>query len=240
MCECVFPNSGFIIKYINLTRTYISPPRTHTQHYFLTSHEMAKRAVLDVLTQTIGKYASLNPEELSVSLFEGKMAISDLSILPEAINADFIEEGSGLTVVSGRIASVNVSVPWSRLGSKSVVVHLQDLSLLVRSDHTTCPKGKKTRSSECKSEERNNAISHEDQKRRVERSFRAGLEGMANDDDGSGSSSNGFVAKLVRRIIENLHVEVSNVTIKVENENADVTLGVHLDEVSLFLAPRQQ
>ena len=198
---------------------------------------MAKRAVLDVLTQTLGKYASLSPEELSVSLFAGKMVINDLSLLPDAINEDFLESGEGgLSVVSGSIKSVNVTVPWNRLGSKSVVVHLQDLSLLVRSDHTKTAGEGKSSSSESPlaklTDAREKDILHLDKKRRVERSIRVGLEEMADGSSGA-AAKKGFVAKLVRRIIENLHVEVSDVTIRVENEKSDMALGCHLEEFSI-------
>ena len=192
---------------------------------FIPNH-MAKQAILDVLSSTIGRYTHLDPTSLSVSLFSGKISLTDLALNPSAINDEFLGgDGGQFSVVAGSCGSVNVNVPWSRISSKSVEIKLKNLVLCVTTGTVNQGNGNGNGDSNNSNSKasREDVLAKENKKRLMNRAL---LQGMNSMDEASSSSSSSpsssssssskatFAERLIRRIIENLHIEVENIHIR--------------------------
>ena len=100
---------------------------------------MAKKALLDVLEQTIGKYVkNLDAESLNVALWSGKIELNSLQLDVDSVNAQLNQravEAPNLAlpfrVLSGRFESFQVDVPWAHISSRPVVLRARGLSVEV-------------------------------------------------------------------------------------------------------------
>mmetsp|Transcript_10115 Transcript_10115/g.22639 ORF Transcript_10115/g.22639 Transcript_10115/m.22639 type:complete len:3425 (-) Transcript_10115:94-10368(-) len=100
---------------------------------------MAKRALLDVLSSTIGRYVrDLDEEKLNVAVWSGKIELSNLALDTDAVNAELARQAREapnlaipLRVVEGRFDTLKVEVPWARITSRPVVVRAAGLKVVV-------------------------------------------------------------------------------------------------------------
>ena len=70
----------------------------------------------------------MNKSDLSVSIWGGDIELSDLRIR----NDVFSKLKMPLELVYGRIGYLRIQVPWRSLGSKPVIVDIQDVWIVVR------------------------------------------------------------------------------------------------------------
>ena len=100
---------------------------------------MAKNAILDVLSSTIGRYVkNLDADALNVAVWSGKIELSNLSVNREAVNAELTRrahEAPNLhvpfRVVDGEFESLKIEVPWARITSRPMVLRAKGLSIVV-------------------------------------------------------------------------------------------------------------
>ena len=110
---------------------------------------MAKRALLDVLSSTIGRYVQdLDEEKLNVAVWSGRVELSNLSLDIDAVNRELARQAAEapnlavpLRVVEGRFDSLEVEVPWARITSRSVVVRAAGLHVVVEPHRWTSKDG---------------------------------------------------------------------------------------------------
>ena len=89
---------------------------------------MAKAALLNVLKKTIGKYVDgLDADSLNVGLWSGQIDLNNVSLRPDAVDSLHLP----LKVKRGFVGSINVKVPWTKLGSQSVVITVREVYLTV-------------------------------------------------------------------------------------------------------------
>ena len=89
---------------------------------------MAKKAILEVLESTIGKYVlNLDAESLNVAVWSGKIELKSLELDVGAVNAELsrrAHEAPNLAVpfrvCEGRFERVRLDVLWARLSSRPV------------------------------------------------------------------------------------------------------------------------
>lgn len=87
---------------------------------------MAKKAILDVLESTIGKYVyNLDAQSLNVAVWSGKIQLHNLELNTEAVNAKLAQNAQfapnlaiPFRVVGGIFEQFQVDVPWAKLTSK--------------------------------------------------------------------------------------------------------------------------
>jgi hypothetical protein len=87
---------------------------------------MAKKAILDVLESTIGKYVhNLDAQSLNVAVWSGKIQLHNLELNTEAVNAKLAQNAHfapnlaiPFRVVGGMFEQFQVDVPWAKLTSK--------------------------------------------------------------------------------------------------------------------------
>eukprot|EP00957_Ditylum_brightwellii_P085144 6473828-Ditylum_brightwellii.AAC.1 len=191
---------------------------------------MAKKAILDVLESTIGRYVlGLDAESLNVAVWSGKIELNALQLDIDAVNNELKRkamEAPNLAipfrVLEGSFDSLKVKVPWTGLTSRPVTLHARRLNVLVEAyDHlggeneserpTTASSPKK--GSKKKKEQRSKSLVLADDSRLRYNAVQKLA--LVEDDEGAEDSSkkesdSGFGARLVRRIIENLQFEVED------------------------------
>ncbi|CAG9562322.1 unnamed protein product [Danaus chrysippus] len=89
---------------------------------------MFEGAVAGILNRLLGKYVQdLDTEHLNVGIFSGNVNLTDLKLKPEAL----YELDLPIDVKIGTIGKVNLQIPWSGLYTQPVVVHIEDVLILV-------------------------------------------------------------------------------------------------------------
>jgi hypothetical protein len=241
---------------------------------------MAKKAILDVLESTIGKYVhNLDAQSLNVAVWSGKIQLSKLELNTEAVNRKLAQQATDapalavpLRVVGGHFDAFQVDVPWAKLTSKPVVLRANGLTVVVEPyDHlaveaiapsiSTCNSPSlssgvtntpgKSSSSKLGASIKYKSAAVTATKSRREQSMEEAdearvkynaIRNLTTDDNESvssvstggmdpGSNDNNFLARLVRRIAENLQVEINNV--RIEMRACGCSAGVVLKSLSL-------
>ena len=237
---------------------------------------MAKKAILDVLESTIGKYVhNLDAQSLNVAVWSGKVQLSKLELNTEAVNQKLARQAIDspalaipLRVVGGQFDTFQVDVPWAKLTSKPVVLRAKGLTVVVEpydhlaveaiapsSTHFTSPTGKSKLGSTIKSKatavivktSRDQSLQEADEARIKYNAIRK----LTSDDESTDSSAadlddlniasgnnannqnsgNNFLSRLVRRIVENLQVEIDHV--RIEMRGCGCSAGLVLKSLSL-------
>jgi len=191
---------------------------------------MAKKAILDVLEHTIGRYVlNLDAQSLNVAVWSGKIELNSLELDTYSINNELERQAHEspnlalpIRVLGGRFESLQVDVPWTKLTSKSVLFRAKGLYITVEpynNSHAT--QQSFSTSVNKKKNPRAHAIDIADQARLRTNALRELAE-----DDGSGDQSS-FTSRLVRRIIENLQVDIEDIHVSLKGcgASAGIVLG---------------
>lgn len=211
---------------------------------------MAKKALLDVLEQTIGKYVkNLDAESLNVAVWSGKIELHSLELDVAAVNAELDRQAAEtpnlalpLQVLSGHFEALEVDVPWASLTSRSVVlrarglyVDVQPFDRLAATDHLQASvESEEARSLKIK-QARAKSIEVSEKYRRqayvVRKLATAESNAAASGEGPASTEKTSFGSRLVRRIIENIQVEITDVHVCLTD--AEGKAGVVLEKLSL-------
>jgi hypothetical protein len=208
---------------------------------------MAKKAILDVLESTIGKYVqNLDSQSLNVAVWNGQIELHNLALNIGAVNAELDRQAAEapnlalpFRVRSGHFESLQIDVPWARITSRSVVFRAQGLHIQLEPCHrksvnplvTSSPYDEEKRVEKL-NEDRVHSIKLYDDYRKqanaIKKLAQVDDDGQASKDSSTTSS---FGSRLVRRIVENLQVEIEQVHISFRNHACSA--GVVLEKLSL-------
>lgn len=167
---------------------------------------MAKKALLDVLEQTIGKYVkNLDAESLNVAVWSGSIRLQGLQVDTVAVNREL----RGFHVTEGHLDKLAIQVPWTHLTSQPVVVTIDGLSLSVTPSSAEPEVSHSTNAADTRTQ----ALDAADRLR------------QPNLDPSFGS-------RLVRRIVENLQIEIRNVHVRILSPDGS-SAGVVLSRLQL-------
>jgi hypothetical protein len=208
---------------------------------------MAKKALLDVLEQTIGKYVlNLDAESLNVAVWSGKIELNALLLNCDAVNAELSRQATEapnlaipFRVVSGSFDHFQVEVPWAQIMYRPVVLRASGLTIAVEpynrttsADYLYTVHESETARARHVEELRDKSIDLADEYRKQAMALRdlAAQDLEANAGTQSNANST-FATRLVRRIIENLQIEITEVTVIVKG--SDCSAGVTLYSLSL-------
>ncbi|KAL3923118.1 MAG: hypothetical protein SGILL_001838, partial [Bacillariaceae sp.] len=207
---------------------------------------MAKKALLDVLEQTIGKYVkNLDAESLNVALWSGKIELNSLELDVDSVNAQISQravEAPNLAlpfrVLSGRFESFQVDVPWAHITSRPVVLRARGLSVEVEPvdnksiqdlvdavNMDTSEEAEELRLKKLK-EAREEQLDTANQYRLQAYNVRKIALAEEREEGSGGSSGSGsgttFTSRLVRRIIENIQIEITDVHVSLTDSDGSV------------------
>lgn len=197
---------------------------------------MATKALLDVLEQTIGKYVrNLDAQSLNVAVWSGKIELQNLELDCDAVNAALDRQAAEapnlavpLRVVNGRFQSLQVDVPWRRITSDPVVMRAHGLYVTVEPyDRTAAADFLQAVHDNEEVRAKNIRNARQDQVHAAEE-YRSRTNALVHLADGERAS---FGTRLVRRIVENLQVEISNVHIELKGAGCEA--GVVLESLEL-------
>eukprot|EP00804_Cyclotella_cryptica_P002356 CCRYP_004076-RB/>CCRYP_004076-RB protein AED:0.10 eAED:0.10 QI:356/1/1/1/0.94/0.77/18/6206/1298 len=212
---------------------------------------MAKKAILEVLESTIGRYVhNLDPTTLNVAVWSGQIQLSSLSLDVDAVNAELGRRAreapnlaSPFRVCEGKFDNVSLDVPWARLTSRPVVFRARGLRVamepfdFLKDEHHDAGSGGAVGKAKANNQ-RVSSIAREEAARKRANVVRMALE--EGDDESSadeeskqqkGPSNSTFTSRLVRRIVENLQFEIEDVHISIRG--CGVAAGVVLGSLSL-------
>lgn len=212
---------------------------------------MAKKALLDVLEQTIGKYVrNLDAESLNVAVWSGKIELNSLELDVDAVNAELDRQAAEapnlaipFRVVSGQFGNFTIDVPWANLMSKSVVLRASSLSISVEPYNRTESADFLSAVFESEAIRAKKVIQHRIQSIKQADDFRRrknALRELAEQDlqsttktmnEQSNQSSSSFSARLIRRIIENFQIEIQGVHVTINGSEGSA--GVVLKSLQL-------
>lgn len=94
---------------------------------------MLEGVVADVLARVLGQYVlGIDRDSVRVGVWSGRLELGRLALRAEALATLFESLGLDLPVVvsSGTLQSLSVDVPWKRLGSEPVKVSMRSLALV--------------------------------------------------------------------------------------------------------------
>jgi len=207
---------------------------------------MAKKALLGVLENTIGKYVQdLDAEKLNLGLWSGQVELHDLQLDVVKCNAELDRQAAEapnlavpLKVVDGTFTSLKLDIPWTHLSSQSVVMKAHGLHITVSPHdrlHETDFMKVVVDSEEKRAlhiqKARNQSVELANATRLQTKELMKLTHSMVDDDDKSSNKSDGFVARLVKRIIENLMIEITDVQITIQQPDG-ATAGMVLENLS--------
>ena len=208
---------------------------------------MAKKALLDVLEQTIGKYVrNLDAESLNVAVWSGKIALNSLELDVEAVNLELDRQAAEtpnlalpFKVITGKFDSFEVDVPWATLTSRPVVLRANGLKVdvepynrLSQADHLSRVVASEAKKSDNIRKARIKSIETSDRYREQTNAMKKlAMSG------GTSETTSTFSSRLVRRIIENIQIEISDVHISLKNSEGEA--GVVLESLSLITTDRE-
>ena len=220
---------------------------------------MAKKAILDVLEHTIGRYVlNLDAQSLNVAVWSGKIELNSLELDTYSINDELDRQAAEapnlalpVRVIGGRFDSLTVDVPWTKMTSKPVVFRAKGLNITITphdnsqahghgghtttTTSTTMTTNNTTTSATTdvqkdaekkKKSPRQSAIDIADEARQRSNAIRNLAEGGDSEEDHSS-----FASRLVRRIIENLQVDIEDIHVSMRGFGASA--GFVLESLSL-------
>ena len=200
---------------------------------FKEGQHMAKRALLDWLESTIGRYVeNLDANSLNVAVWSGRIELKSLRIDCDAINEELTRkahlaphEAAPVRIVSGSIDCFTVEIPWVGIVNQPVVVRARGLRVLVEPYDHLAASTDMTR--EEKMDMRKDALANADDQRKCFNAlWNMSIWDMECKDEGDG----GFLAVLGRRIIENIKMEIYDVHVSLRWCGS--SLGVVLESLS--------
>eukprot|EP00547_Thalassionema_nitzschioides_P008181 CAMPEP_0194228780 /NCGR_PEP_ID=MMETSP0156-20130528/43548_1 /TAXON_ID=33649 /ORGANISM="Thalassionema nitzschioides, Strain L26-B" /LENGTH=3225 /DNA_ID=CAMNT_0038961301 /DNA_START=77 /DNA_END=9754 /DNA_ORIENTATION=- len=192
---------------------------------------MAKKVLLDVLESTIGKYVkNLDSESLNVAMWNGQIELNSLELNIGAVNAELDRQAAlapnlalPFRLCDGCFDSLIIEVPWARISSKPVVFRAKGLRVFFepcnrKLDPFLLEYNEEIRLKKMK-EDRIHSMKLSDEYRKQANALRklAEVENGDEDPDADQTSST-FSARLIRRIIENIQIEIEDVHFGFRNQ----------------------
>ena len=111
----------------NASATFLIPTQTFAAVAPQPLDRMFESLVLSLLERLLGDYVvDLDRKSLKVAVWDGKVALSNLRLRPEACHA----LGLPVNIKMGCIRTVTVTIPWSKLGYEPVIVSLDGVYLV--------------------------------------------------------------------------------------------------------------
>ncbi len=194
---------------------------------------MAKRLVLSALRRVFADYiVELNEENLRLGVWNGRLELENLQINNEAINALQLP----VRVISGEVIKFRVYIPWLSLDRTPVRVEIDGVYLLtstVRKEEWSSDDVRK-RKLGIKRSRVDAAMKKNIAMRESKNKTTAAL-----DSKQQHQKEEGYISRLVQRIIDNIEISVKNVHVRYEDSNlgapegAITSVGVTLGEFLL-------
>ena len=194
--------------------------RKTVQFECIHSKSMFEGVVAGLLSDYLHEYLyveGLSKEDIKVSIWSGKVVLENLSLRSDACAA-FL--GDSVSVKRGTLKRVEVSIPWSSLRSKPVVITIADADLIVSGRREDFAK-------RSPKEYLSNLVRK--QRKIVKLDEEASRKWQAKE---SAKNSSSFVRKLAGKIIDNLQLQFERFSLSVEDESFG-SIGFSFDALKI-------
>ncbi|TYZ66160.1 hypothetical protein PybrP1_004999, partial [[Pythium] brassicae (nom. inval.)] len=181
---------------------------------------MFETLVTGVLTSALGNYIDarcFSSDKINVAVWSGYVVLHQLELKPDVIAHPAVR------LVRGVVGSIELKIPWNRLHSDSVVVTVDDVYVLVRTE-----------------EDIERAVLEMDE-HALKKKLLEELYAQAKRQDEAASAASessagdsGFAARLVNKIIDNLELHIRRIHIRVEDHatgDHPFALGLTIESV---------
>ncbi|KAG7379741.1 Vacuolar protein sorting-associated protein 13A [Phytophthora pseudosyringae] len=181
---------------------------------------MFETLVTGLLTSALGSYIEpkcFSSDKINVAVWSGYVVLTELEVKPEVV-----AELPAVKLVRGLVGSIELKIPWNRLQSDSVVATVDDVYLLLRTE-----------------EDIDAVMRQMDEftlKKKLLEELYAQAKRQEQTADGADAASgeDGFAARLVNKIIDNLELHIRRIHIRVEDHSAGdhpFALGLTIESV---------
>ncbi|KAG2768458.1 hypothetical protein PC116_g10796 [Phytophthora cactorum] len=181
---------------------------------------MFETLVTGLLTSALGSYIEpkcFSSDKINVAVWSGYVVLTELEVKPEVV-----AELPAVKLVRGLVGSIELKIPWNRLQSDSVVATVDDVYLLL-----------------CTEEDIDAVMRQMDEftlKKKLLEELYAQAKRQEQTADGSDTdrSEDGFAARLVNKIIDNLELHIRRIHIRVEDHSSGehpFALGLTIESV---------
>ncbi|XP_068093820.1 intermembrane lipid transfer protein VPS13B isoform X2 [Hyperolius riggenbachi] len=173
---------------------------------------MLESYVTPILMSYVNRYIkNLKPSDLQLSLWGGDVVLSKLEL-----KLDVLEQELKLpfTFLSGHIHELRIHVPWTKLGSESVVITINTMECILKlkdgaqDDHESCGSSSTSRSN-------TDSAKSPVKPRKMQQA-------APTDPD----LPPGYVQSLIRRVVNNVNIVVNNLILKYVED--DIVLSVNI------------
>ncbi|KAM4688560.1 intermembrane lipid transfer protein VPS13B [Discoglossus pictus] len=173
---------------------------------------MLESYVTPILMSYVNRYIkNLKPSDLQLSLWGGDVVLSKLEL-----KLDVLEQELKLpfTFLSGHIHELRIHVPWTKLGSESVVITINTMECILKlkdgaqEDHESCGSSSTNRST-------TESAKSPMKPRKIQQA-------APTDPD----LPPGYVQSLIRRVVNNVNIVVNNLILKYVED--DIVLSVNI------------
>ncbi|XP_053322760.1 intermembrane lipid transfer protein VPS13B [Spea bombifrons] len=173
---------------------------------------MLESYVTPILMSYVNRYIkNLKPSDLQLSLWGGDVVLSKLEL-----KLDVLEQELKLPFMflSGHIHELRIHVPWTKLGSESVVITINTMECILKlkdggqEDHESCGSSSTNRST-------TDSVKSQTKPRKIQQAAPA-------DPD----LPPGYVQSLIRRVVNNVNIVVNNLILKYVED--DIVLSVNI------------
>ncbi|KAI9283162.1 hypothetical protein BY458DRAFT_427893 [Sporodiniella umbellata] len=178
---------------------------------------MLESVVSTLLNRVLGEYVSnLNYNQLKIGIWSGEVKLRDLKLRREALD----KLNLPVDVLEGYLGELTLTIPWSNLRGKPVLVDIKDVYVLA------VPRNESTMTAE--------ELIEREQEAKMAKLESSEL--MHNDNDVSVEAKNDtFANQLMTRILNNLQFSIKNIHIRYEDNVSTqhrFAAGITLNELS--------
>lgn len=159
---------------------------------------MAQSMVLSMLKESLGPYVKdLNEDNFQADLFGGVIEFDDLELSKSGLALLDLP----VDIASSHLGSMRITIPWAHLSSEPVIVQIQEIYLVAT------PKSPQK-------------LSPEEIQKQIEERIKAKMSDIESNEKlrmaTSHEDDSGYFARLTKRVIDNIQIEVDKIHIRLE------------------------
>ncbi|KAE9341095.1 hypothetical protein PR003_g10157 [Phytophthora rubi] len=165
---------------------------------------MFETLVTGLLTSALGSYIEpkcFSSDKINVAVWSGYVVLTELEVKPEVV-----AELPAVRLVRGLVGSIELKIPWNRLQSDSVVATVDDVYLLLRTE-----------------EDIDAVMRQMDEftlKKKLLEELYAQAKRQEQETADAAATEDGFAARLVNKIIDNLELHIRRIHIRIEDHSS--------------------
>ena len=187
---------------------------------------MLEGYITPLLMSYINKYVNnIKPSDLKVSFWGGDAVLRNLELRLDVLKKELHVP---LEFTSGFVRELVIHLPWSSIASTSVEVTIKDLELVIQLKSLN-----KAASSEGSSEDEEKGAIGDEQSS----SDLSSVGELPQSESGKKEEAlPGYLQGYMNRVLNNVHVHVQNMVVKVLEEESDLMLTLNIGSIEFFTA----